>query len=74
VFRGLLEALGEQGDKMTSAALAHKMQWPPFRLRGLLAAIQRVLNVEGYAILTRDEASDTVELNRPLLCRQFEIS
>ena len=73
VFARLLTVLSEQGGKMTSAALAHRMQWPPFRLRGLLAAIQRVLNVEGYPILTRDETSDTVELNRRLLCRQFEI-
>ena len=73
-IRKLLTALYEQGGKLTSAALAGKMQQPSFRLPGLLAAIQRVLNVEGYPILTRDEASDTVQLNRELLCRQFDLS
>jgi hypothetical protein len=73
-LRKLLTALHEQGGKLTSAALAGKMQQPSFRLPGLLAAIQRVLNVEGYPILTRDEASDTVQLNRELLCRQFDLS
>ena len=73
-IRKMLEALAEQGGKLTSAALARRMGLPPFRLPGLLAAIQRVLNVEGYPILTRDEVSDTIELNRELLCRQFELS
>ncbi len=74
VIRTMLNALNEQGGKLTAAALAHKMQLPPFRLHGLLAAIQRVLNVEGYPILTKDEASDTIELNRSLLCRQFDLT
>jgi len=74
VIRRMLNALNEQGGKLTAAALAHKMQLPPFRLHGLLAAIQRILNVEGYPILTKDEASDTIELNRNLLCRQFDLT
>jgi hypothetical protein len=74
VIRTMLNALNEQGGKLTAAALAHKMQLPPFRLHGLLAAIQRILNVEGYPILTKDEASDTIELNRNLLCRQFDLT
>jgi hypothetical protein len=43
------------------------------RLRGLLAVMQRVLNIDGFAVLTRDEASDTVDLNRELLKRQFDL-
>ena len=74
VIRRMLFALHEQGGKLTSPALANRIQQPAFRLPGLLAAIQRILNVDGYAILTRDEASDTVELNRELLVRQFDLS
>lgn len=74
IIRMMLNALNEHGGKLTAAALAHKMQLPPFRLHGLLAAIQRVLNVEGYPILTKDEASDTIELNRNLLCNQFDVN
>ena len=47
------------------------VNFPPIRLRGLLAVMQRVLNIDGFAVLTRDETSDTVDLNRELLKRQF---
>jgi hypothetical protein len=73
IFTRLLVALDDRGGKMTSAALARALNCPVMRLRGLLAVTQRVLNIDGYAVLTRDEASDTVELNRDLLCRQFDL-
>lgn len=74
LFTRLLAAIESRGGKITSAALARAIEYPPLRLRGLLAVSQRVLNIDGYAVLTRDEASDTVELNRQLLCRQFGLS
>ncbi len=58
---------------MTSTALSRSANYPPTRLRGLLAVAQRVLNIDGYAVLTRDDGSDTVELNRELLFRQFDL-
>ena len=58
---------------MTSAAISRSVNYPPMRLRGLLAVMQRVLNIDGFAVLTRDEASDTVDLNRELLRRQFDL-
>jgi len=73
VFGKLLAGLDAAGGKMTATALARRLEMPLFRLRGLLAVVQRVLNVEGYAVLGRDEASDTVELDRDLLWRQFEL-
>jgi hypothetical protein len=36
--------------------------------------MQRLLNVEGYAILDRQDASNTVVLNVPLLRKQFELN
>lgn len=69
----LLTALNHHGGKLTSTALARAMTYPPLRLRGLLAVMQRILNIDGYAVLTRDESSDTVELNRELLCQQFDL-
>jgi hypothetical protein len=71
VFESLLTTLDQRGGKATSAALARGMNYPPLRLRGLLAVAQRILNVDGYPILSRDDGSDTVELNRELLFRQF---
>ena len=73
MFARLLTALDGAGGKMTATALARRLETPLFRLRGLLAVVQRVLNVEGYAVLGRDEASDTVELDRDLLLRQFDL-
>ena len=32
-----------------------------------------MLNVDGYPVLSRDEASDSIELNRDLLVRQFDL-
>ncbi len=73
VFCGLLASLDGAGGKLTATALARKLALPAFRLRGLLAVVQRVLNVEGYAVLGRDEQSDTIELDRGLLLRQFDL-
>ena len=61
------------GGKMTCAALSRELDVPEFRLRGLIASVQRVLNFEGYAILSRDDPSQTVVLNLDLLKRQFEL-
>ena len=70
----LLTALDQRGGKMTSTALAKNLAVLPFRLRGLLAVVQRILNMDGFAVFTRDEASDTLELNRELLIRQFDLT
>jgi len=74
MFVELLTTLDTRGGKMTSAALARAISYPPIRLRGLLAVVQRVLNIDGYSVVTRDEASDTIELSRDLLCKQFDLS
>ena len=71
VLRAVLNALDQRGGRMTSAALSRAVNYPPMRLRGLLAVMQRVLNIDGFAVLTRDDASDTVDLNRELLKHQF---
>ena len=66
-------ALDRRGGKMTSVALARELQFPTLRLPGLLAKMQRILNVDGYPVLSRDDAADTVELNRDLLLKQFDL-
>jgi hypothetical protein len=71
--RRCLVALDERGGKMTRAAMARALAVPPLRLAGMFAALRRLLNVEGYAVLSVDEASDTVELNRHLLETQFDL-
>lgn len=73
VFAKLLSLLDRRGGKLTSVALARALEFPALRLPGLLAKVQRVLNIDGYAVLRRDDASDTVELNRELLLKQFDL-
>jgi hypothetical protein len=68
-----LALLDRRGGKMTMAALARSLDYSLPRLRGLLAVLQRVLNVDGYSVLSRDEVSDSVELNRELLLKQFDL-
>lgn len=70
----LLRAIDERGGKITSAALARALQFPPTRLRFMLAVAQRLLNVDGFSVLNRDDVSDTITLDRPLLCRQFDMT
>jgi len=53
--------------------MAQVLGQPDFRLRWLLAGLQRLLNVDGYQIVVVDEASGTIEINRPLLDTQFQL-
>jgi hypothetical protein len=69
--RAILAALDERGGKLTRPALAKRLDVPVLRLAGMLSALRRVLNVDGYAVLSVDEASDTVELNKAQLLAQF---
>jgi hypothetical protein len=43
------------------------------RLAGLLTLTARVLNVDGFQVLAREDASDTIALDTGLLCKQFEL-
>jgi len=74
VFARLLNALDRRGGKMTSVALALAIDFPTLRLPGLLAKVQRILNIDGYSVLSHDDTSDTVELNRDLLLKQFHLT
>ena len=47
---------------------------PFFRLGGIVSALRRILNVEGYDVLSVDETSETVEFNRDLLDIQFGLA
>lgn len=68
-----LQALDERGGRLTRAALAQKLALPPLRVQTMVAAMRRLLNVEGYDVLAVNETSETLELNLELLKVQFEI-
>jgi hypothetical protein len=73
VLTRFLSELDNRGGKLTSVALARALAFPEVRLPGFLAKAQRLLNVDGYAVLNRDDASNTIELNRDLLLKQFDL-
>jgi hypothetical protein len=49
------------------------MSLPLVRVNTTVAAMQRVLNYDGYGVLTIDEAADMIVLDRSLLERQFNL-
>jgi hypothetical protein len=70
-LRAVLAELDERGGKLTRTALATRIGVPALRIGGVISALRRVLNVDGYPVLSVDEASETVALNREQLFRQF---
>lgn len=65
-----LRVLAERGGVQMKPAFAQRLAVPPIRVDGLLASLQRILNVDGYPVLTID-SSQTVRLNLTLLKEQF---
>jgi hypothetical protein len=68
-----LSVLDRHHGRLSQRALAQALGQPEFRIRGMLVALQRLLNVEGYQVIAIDEATGAIELNRPLLAKQFQL-
>ena len=73
MFTKVLIALDSYGGKATLTALARTLSYPIARVHNLITVIQRMLNIDGYAVVAFDEAFDTIELNYDLLCQQFDL-
>ncbi len=73
VVRRCLEALDASGGIMTPTAFSKAADVPAARLDGLIARVQRVLNVDGYEILTLSRSENRIELNVVKLKRQFDL-
>jgi len=72
--RGLLNALIEaSGHRLVPAQAAAALAVSPVMLRGAVLHVQRLLNVEGYAVLRIDADGGTVILDEVLLREQFGI-
>jgi hypothetical protein len=70
-LRQCLSSLDASGGIMTPVAFARAADLPMARLDGLIATMQRVLNVDGYESLTMDRTANRVQLNVARLKRQF---
>ena len=73
LVRQALTALESSGGIMTPAAFSKAADVPAARLDGLIARIQRLLNVDGYEILTFNRNENRIELNVAKLKRQFDL-
>jgi hypothetical protein len=73
VVRRCLVALESQGGIMTPAAFSKAADVRSGGLDGLIAKMQRLLNVDGYEILTFSRNENRVELNITKLLRQFDL-
>jgi hypothetical protein len=69
--RRFLETLAERGGRLPLDAMARQLDLPHVRLTGLVAAMRRVLNLDGYSTLSVDEASSTVVVNADLVRSLF---
>jgi hypothetical protein len=69
----LLKTLEQQGGRMLRPTLAQELGMPLFRIDGLVQSAGRILNLDGYEVISYDRASETVSLNLGLLKSQFEI-
>jgi hypothetical protein len=71
--RVLLTILETHHGRLARRLLEQALGEPAFRLRGILAGVQRLLNVDGYPVLAVDDISGTVALHRQLLNIQFQL-
>lgn len=67
----VLARLDRHGNQMNLTALAKDLNLSSAQLQQLIQSLQRVLNIDGYAVLTSDKVSSTVALNQKLLVHQF---
>jgi hypothetical protein len=70
----VLGALARSGGRVPRAAVAAALGLPELRVRGVVAGVRRVLNVEGFAVLEEEEPTGTLTLNLDLLRAQFAVS
>lgn len=70
-LRRLLTLLDERKGAAITGTVAQRLNIPEFRVTSIIAAVRRVLNVEGYAVIALDEGAKTVTLNFDLLRSQF---
>jgi hypothetical protein len=68
----LIDALAAAGGRLTIPEAAAAVSEPPVRLTsGYLAAVARLLNVDGYPVLQLKDVGKMVEVNEHLLRQQF---
>src|SRR5271165_7075790 len=73
VITTLITTIDARGGSIMKPSLAQALGVPLFRVDGLVQNICRILNVDGYEVLSFDRSTETITLNTELLKTQFEI-
>ena len=71
VITALLECLEQRGSQAGLVEIAQATGKPRVRVSGFVAAVRKLLNVDGFDILSEDKNSRTVRLNLQHLQTQF---
>lgn len=69
----LLRVLLANGGRATLDSLAAQAGVPAHRIAGMITALRKLLQVEGYPVLTMDPDGETVKLDGALLVEQFHL-
>ncbi len=72
-LHAFLELMDAHQGQVMEAMVIRKLSIPKLRIRGFLSGAQKLLNVDGYPILSVERDSQTVKLNINDLKQQFEL-
>ena len=69
----LVRSLEEGGGRARVEQLARAIGMPAVRMRGVVSILQRTLNIDGFPVVSFEQATGTVLLDLPLLRTQFQL-
>lgn len=72
-LRTLLRFLSDREGQQMLDAVVEVLGIPALRIHGLLAGVQKLLNIDGYSVLAINRSTKTVKLDIGLLKKQFEL-
>lgn len=70
-LRTILLTLQQHGGRCSLEQIASAIGQPLMRMRGVVSVMERMLNLDGYPIVTLEQGTGTVLLDIPLLKKQF---
>ncbi len=72
-LKPILELLIQNNSQVMEAVLLRHLSIPKVRLPGIMSGAQRLLNIDGYPILSFERDSQTIKLKVDDLKKQFEL-
>ena len=73
MMAALLMSIESRGGTIMKPSLAQALSVPLFRVDGLVQNFSRILNLDGYEVLSFDRSTETITLNSKLLKKQFDL-